>query len=73
MEIIKLIKEKKLELSGTINFIAKLTRHHEKSLKKFKKKKEEYNKLMDNMEPVVKDYDLEYSPSIKNNSDASPC
>jgi hypothetical protein len=73
VEIIKLIEENKSELMGIIDYIAKLTRAHEKSVKRFKRKKEEYNKLMDNMEPEVEDHHLEYRPNMKNNSDASSC
>jgi predicted nucleic acid-binding Zn-ribbon protein len=73
VEIIKQMEKSKSELRGIIDSIAKLTRSHEKYLKRFQKKKEEYNKLMDNMEPVVEDYHLEYRPSMENNSDASLC
>lgn len=73
VEIIKLIEEKKSELRVIIDYIAQLSRSHDKSLKRFKKKKEEYNTLMDDMEPVVEDHHLEYRPNMKNNSDASSC
>ncbi|XP_059434267.1 structural maintenance of chromosomes flexible hinge domain-containing protein GMI1 [Corylus avellana] len=73
VEIIKLIEEKKSELRVIIDYIAQLTRSHDKSLKRFNKKKEEYNMLMDDMEPVVEDHHLDYRPNKKNNSDASSC
>ncbi|KAM4068715.1 hypothetical protein ACB094_12G034100 [Castanea mollissima] len=71
VEVMKLIEEKKEELEVITSSIGKMTKSHEKSLKKFKRKKEKFDKLMDNMEPVLKDYYLEYKSKSK--SDNSPC
>lgn len=70
-EVMKLIEEKKEELEVITSSIGKMTKSHEKSLKEFKKKKEKFDKFMDNMEPVLKDYYLEYKSKSK--SDNSPC
>lgn len=71
VEVMKLIEEKKEELEVITSSIGKMTKSHEKSLKEFKKKKEKFDKFMDNMEPVLKDYYLEYKSKSK--SDNSPC
>lgn len=70
LEIRKLMEENKLELRKIVNDIEKATRSHKKSLKKFKKKKEKYVKLMDSI--GSERHYLEFKPSLKN-SDTSPC
>lgn len=70
VEIMKLIEENKSELRGVINSIEKLTRSLKKYMKKFKKKKGKYQKLMDDMEPVVKDY-LEHKKLCIRNTGSS--
>jgi len=70
VEVMKLIEEKK-ELEVITSSIGKMTKSQEKCLKKFKKKKEKFDKFMDNMETVLKDYYLEYNSKSK--SDNSPC
>uniref|UniRef100_A0A7N2MJ65 Kinesin motor domain-containing protein n=1 Tax=Quercus lobata TaxID=97700 RepID=A0A7N2MJ65_QUELO len=70
VEVMRLIEEKK-ELEVITSSIGKMTKSQEKCLKKFKKKKEKFDKFMDNMETVLKDYHLEYNSKSK--SDNSPC
>lgn len=70
LEIRKLMEENKLELRKIVNDIEKATRSHQKSLKKFKKKKEKYVKLMDSI--GSERHYLEFKPSLKN-SETSPC
>ena len=65
VEVMKLIEEKKEELEVITSSIGKMTKSQEKCLKKFKKKKEKFDKFMDNMEPVLKDYYLEYDSKSK--------
>ena len=56
---------KKEESEVITSSIGKMTKCQEKCLKKFKKKKEKFDKFMDNMEPVLKDYYLKYNSKSK--------
>ncbi|KAK2635775.1 hypothetical protein Ddye_030567 [Dipteronia dyeriana] len=68
MKKLKRIEECKSELDKTECLIKGNSKAHEKSLKKFHKKKDKYTKLLNSIEPVR----LEYQSDVKKNLDLSP-
>ncbi|KAI4307104.1 hypothetical protein L6164_030326 [Bauhinia variegata] len=58
--ILKQIEEKKTQLRVIGEDLGKINKHRKKILKRFHKKKEKWNKLMDKMEPAANDRLSEY-------------
>ncbi|KAK9292711.1 hypothetical protein L1049_020690 [Liquidambar formosana] len=85
METLKQIEENELELRTTRAEIARVTKIYQKAMKKYKKRKDQYEKFLDQKErheydefgdqrePSIKGcYLLEYRPNMENNSKISP-